>query len=52
MEVGSPGGERALAVFEARGQWIVRNLGTSAVCTDAGVPPSLFAALGCADWEG
>jgi hypothetical protein len=52
MEVGAPGQERALAVFEARSQWIVRNLGTSAVCTDAGVPPNIFDVLGCADWEG
>jgi hypothetical protein len=51
MVIGAPGQDRALAVFESAGVWVVRNVGTDAVCTDGGVPPQLYDALGCALWE-
>ena len=48
-----PGQERALGVFvpNPAGDWRLVNLGTDQVCSGAGVPPELSAALGCAQWE-
>ena len=49
---GSAGQDRAFAVYQATGDtWRLANFGTSGVCTDAKVPPALYGALGCAQWE-
>jgi hypothetical protein len=48
-----PGQGNVFAVFELiQGKWDGANLGTDAVCSDAGVPTDLFGPLNCAPWEG
>lgn len=53
MVIGAPNRERALAVFTFEGApvWRLANLGTDQACSGAAVPPPLYDALGCAQWE-
>jgi hypothetical protein len=47
-----PGQDSALVVLEAQGPaWVGANLGTSEVCSSAGVPDALLEPLDCGPWE-
>ncbi len=51
--VRASGQDSALAVFRAAGSgWEGANLGTDQVCSGAGVPAELYAALNCGPWDG
>jgi hypothetical protein len=47
-----PGQDSALVVLKAQGStWVGANLGTSEVCSSAGVPDALLEPLNCGPWE-
>jgi hypothetical protein len=47
-----PGQDSALVVLKAQGAtWVGANLGTSEVCSSAGVPDALLEPLDCGPWE-